>query len=99
MEKRRTQLNINIDPELFSRLKKKARLSGKTLSAFVSDSLFEQLANGFPETLEDRVGTIEEKLNYFELALSSIAPIKKTTPFTDLEASNCNDFIKIELNR
>ncbi len=35
----RTQLNINIDPELLRKVKDSAKMSGKSLASYVAESL------------------------------------------------------------
>ncbi|AAQ00568.1 MULTISPECIES: hypothetical protein [Prochlorococcus] len=64
MAKRRSQLNINIDPELLLWLKTESTKSGKTLTAFVTEKL---MGTSPPSTdhldlLENRLLKIEELL-------------------------------------
>ena len=59
MAKDRTQLNINIDPDLLLRLKKEATKSGKTLTEFVT----EQLLKTSTETTETTEDNLEKRLD------------------------------------
>ena len=66
---RRTQLNINIDPELMDQLKSGAIRSGKTITEFVSESIVQHLENQRSDApnsqaleLEQRLAVLEEKL-------------------------------------
>ena len=91
----RTQLNINIDPELFDELKKHAIMSGKTISSFVSESLSRQLDNISPETIESKLNGLEKRIQSIELMLTSTDTSGvKITPFTSQEAQRYNEFTK-----
>ncbi len=62
MGKDRTQLNINIDPELLLRLKSEAIKSGKTLTEFVVQQLEKTPEKKTSDPLEERLLRIEKFL-------------------------------------
>ena len=86
MVKERTQLNINIDPELLFQIKSEAIKEGKTLSAFVIEKLSNIQSSSSTDKLEQRLRKIEKHLNLNE----QITPEKKHigTIFTDQGAKN-----------
>ena len=91
----RTQLNINIDPQLMLLVKQHSIKSGKTISEFVVDAINHEIKNCFDErSMEDRLSTIEQRISSLENSFSIASGQKKITPFTDIEAKNCNEFIK-----
>ncbi len=63
MAKNRTQLNINIDPELLLKLKSEATKNGKTLTKFVTDQLEKMPISSDQDSLEQRLNKIEEYLH------------------------------------
>ena len=92
---KRTQLNITIDPELLKKIKESARISGKSLTAFVSDFFTNKIEELSSESVDSRIRKIEERLNSLERNLSSLlSRNQKITPFSPEEATNCNEFIK-----
>ncbi len=62
----RTQLNINIDPDLMQKLKEGSIKSGKTITEFVSDAITDQLENTISEDLETRMSAVEKRLSSLE---------------------------------
>ena len=66
MPKDRTQLNINIDPDLLLKLKSEAIKRGKTLTDFVVEQLKQTPGTGLDDSLETRLLRIEELLNIQE---------------------------------
>ncbi len=62
MGQERTQLNINIDPQLLIKLKSEAIKSGKTLTAYVTEKLSGLQSTTSSEALETRLARIEEHL-------------------------------------
>ncbi len=62
----RTQLNVNIDPELMDKLKVAAIMSGKTITEFVSESISTQLKNTSPVTIKSRLLSLEERIQSLE---------------------------------
>ncbi len=90
----RTQLNINIDPQLMQKMKESAIKSGKTITEFVSESIFNNLENFFPENLEVKIALIEERVNTIEENLRLHVPNQKTMELTDKEAENFSQFFK-----
>ncbi len=89
----RTQLNINIDPQLMAKLREGSIKSGKTIAEFVSESIFNQLENAFPQYSDSRLIALEARLAALEKN-SITSSWQKSTPFTEEEASNCNQFFK-----
>ena len=63
MAQERTQLNINIDPELLTKLKSEAIKEGKTLTAFVTEKLSNLHSVNANDVLEERLLRIEKHLN------------------------------------
>ncbi len=62
MSKERTQLNINIDPDLLLKLKAAAIKDGKTLTEFVTEQLRDVPKNNSEKSLEQRLSRIENFL-------------------------------------
>ena len=91
----RTQLNINIDPELFKKVKASARKAGQSLTGYVSDCFAKQLEPDSSESIDDKFSKIEERLKSIEKTILELDPKSyKTKPFTPQEAEKCNEFIK-----
>ncbi len=64
MARKRSQLNINIDPELLIKLKSEATKSGKTLTNFVIEKLTDFPSNQKDDNnLEERLLRVEKMLN------------------------------------
>ena len=92
---KRTQLNVSIDPTLLKRIKKTARISGKSLVGFVSDCFLNQLEDLPSETIDSRFYLIEQRLQEIEKKLEfPIVHSHENKPFTSQEVQNFNDFIK-----
>ena len=64
--KKKSQLNIKIDPMLLIKLKSEAIRNGKTLSAFISERLEKFPDNIMDDRLEKRLLKIEEKLKLLQ---------------------------------
>ena len=80
---KRTQLNVNIDPTLLKRIKETARISGKSLVAFVSDCFINQLENLPVESIDSRFLLIEQRLQSIEEKIElSAFQAQKTPTFT-----------------
>ena len=62
----RSQLNININPDLLNKLKKKAMKSGLTLTEFTTKIISDTLKE------EEHTKTLEERLLIIEQALEDI---------------------------
>ena len=62
MTRERTQLNINIDPELLLELKSNAMKAGKTLTQYVTEQLKKGSHSRDTDLLEERLLKIEEHL-------------------------------------
>ena len=86
MPKGRTQLNINIDPELLLKIKSAAIKSGMTLTEFVTEKLanIESIAKN--DALEERLAKIERHLNLDKN--SSDSEKTRGSIFTDDGAKN-----------
>ncbi len=96
MPRDRTQLNINIDPQLLVRLKSEAIKNGKTLTEFVVDQL-----NKTPETssellLEERLLRIEKILLLNEDSPELDDKKKIGTIFTDQGAKEYGEIARLE---
>ena len=66
MNKKKTQLNIQIDPKLLIALKSEALKSGKTLTAFVTERLVQSDCEVNNDILEQRLLRIEKQLDLLE---------------------------------
>ncbi len=66
MTKKRTQLNINIDPELLIKLKEEAMKNGQTLTEFVTQQLNDFPTSNKKDALEERLLMIENHLGLHE---------------------------------
>ena len=92
---KRTQLNVSIDPKLLERIKESARISGKSLVAYVSDCFVNQIENISVESIDSRFQIIEQRLQALEKNMQLLNPqTQKTTSFTSTEVKNFNEFIK-----
>ena len=92
---KRTQLNVSIDPELLDKIKETARISGKSLVAFVSDCFINQIENLPVESIESRFKLIEQRLQSIEEKIEIQPPqSQKISTFTSQELQNFNEFIK-----
>ena len=97
---KRTQLNINLDPELLRQIKEAARVSGKSITSFISDCVIKQVGEPSGQSIDSRLNNIERRLQSIEVNITTLLPIgRKITPFTPEEAHNCNQFIKAVFNR
>ena len=92
---KRTQLNINIDPELLKKVKDSAKLSGKSIASYIAECLASKIEDISFQTVNSRFSAIEDRLQFLENNLQSlIFETQKTTAFTPQEAKKCNEFIK-----
>tara|TARA_Y100001968_G_scaffold208621_1_gene191729 strand:- start:1344 stop:1961 length:618 start_codon:yes stop_codon:yes gene_type:complete len=97
---KRTQLNVNIDPKLLEKIKESARLSGKTLVAFVSDCFVKQMDNLPVESIDSRLQIIEQRLKLIEGKLNfSVDKSHNIYSFSPKEVQNFNEFIKAIFKR
>ena len=91
----RTQLNINIDPELMKKLKEAVIRAGKTTTEFVSETIANRLEQySFNDTLDSRFFLLEERMSFLEEKLYPDAADQKKDIFTKEASFNCNQFIK-----
>ena len=81
MVKARTQLNINIDPQLLVKLKKEAIKNGLTLKEFVTLKLAEVEESSTNDVIEARLARLERHLNLSHVA--SIPEDNNASIFTD----------------
>ena len=92
---KRTQLNINIDPNLLKEIKTIARKEGKSLVEFVNDFFKKNLNNDASGDVEIRLNNHENRLKLIEENIGlAIKQKKKLSNFTPQEAANFNDFVK-----
>ncbi len=93
---KRTQLNINIDPNLLKEIKTSARKEGKSLVQYVNDFFIKHLHNDGSDDIEIRLRNHENRLKFIEknMALAAIKQKKNFSEFTPKEAANFNDFVK-----
>ena len=92
---KRTQLNVTIEPKLLEKIKESARVSGKSLVAFVSDCFINQIDNCPVESIDSRFQLIEKRLHEIEQKLEfPPTHTQKNQPFTSQEVQNFNEFIK-----
>ena len=92
---KRTQLNVSIDPKLLEKIKESARISGKSLVAYVSDCFVNQIENLTVESIDSRFQVIDQRLQSIERKLDF--PVYKSQSkahFTPHELQNFNEFIK-----
>ncbi len=92
MVQERTQLNINIDPELLVKIKSEAMKEGKTLSAFVIEKLSNIQSSSTNNILEERLARIEKHLNLDQNPTNEKKGIGKI--FTDEGAKNYGEVAK-----
>ena len=92
---KRTQLNINIDPNLLKEIKTSARKEGKSLVEYVNDFFKKHLNNDASDDVEIRLSNHENRLMLIEENIGLAIKQKKKFPdFTPQEAANFNDFVK-----
>ena len=92
---KRTQLNINIDPNLLKEIKTSARKEGKSLVEYVNDFFIKHLNNDASDDVEIRLSNHENRLKFIEVNMGlAIKQKKKFSDFTPQEAANFNDFVK-----
>ena len=97
---KRTQLNVSIDPKLLQKIKESARISGKSLVAFVSECFVNQIENLPIESIDSRFYLIEQRLESLEEILElPVHQSQRTKPFTSQEVENFNEFIKAIFRR
>ncbi len=92
MAQERTQLNININPELLIKLKSEAIKEGKTLTAFVTEKLSDIESISRNDALEERLTRIERHLNLEKDSTSQEKSIGQI--FTDQGAKKYGEVAK-----
>ncbi len=85
MAKKKSQLNIQIDPKLLIALKSEAINSGKTLTTYVTERLLQSDSEVNDDILEQRLIRIEEKLKLLKKYASDMEDKKNevTSIFSD----------------
>ncbi len=97
---KRTQLNVNIDPELLAKIKESAKVSGKSMVSFVSDCFSNQITESSAQTIDTRFQMIEQRLQAIEEKLKVLDNQRKiTSSITTQEEKNFNEFIKAVFSR
>ena len=103
MDSKKSQLNVQIDPQLLIRLKSEAIQSGKTLAAFVTDRLEKVSENVKDDILEQRLLRIEQQISSLKKFTSQSEEVDDLTRdiFSDKGAKNYGDITKklFELHR
>ena len=103
MDKKKSQLNIQIDPNLLISLKSEAVKNGKTLSAFVTERLSQSGLEVKDDNLESRLIKIEKQLDSLKnLTLAMDAKTKQSTSiFSDIGAKKYGEIARemFELHR
>tara|TARA_E500000331_G_scaffold1401_1_gene1373 strand:+ start:3686 stop:3895 length:210 start_codon:yes stop_codon:yes gene_type:complete len=61
----RSQLNINISPDLLKRIKQHATKQGLTITDYVTDTLTTVLEGSEDITLEERIKKLEQKMDKY----------------------------------
>ncbi len=61
----RSQLNINISPDLLKRIKQHATKQGLTITEYVTDTLTTVLEGSEDITLEERMKKLEQKMEKY----------------------------------
>ena len=92
----KSQFNIKISKDLLSKVKRHARVSGKSLTEHITDLIKNSLSE--KELINDEVSKIKD----FEKRLISLESIvsnreylsKKFKPFNNSEAINCSKFMR-----
>ncbi len=81
---KRSQLNINISPDLLKGLKQTAMKSGKTLTTLVSECIQEKInKDNRDKSEEERIVSIEKRVESIEKAISTLSS-KRNLPLKDL---------------
>ena len=95
----KSQFNIKISEQLLKRIKRQAMMSGKTLTEHITFLVEKSLEEGSLEVSSDvaikRIAQIEDRLLKIESVVSNREYLsKKISPFTDLEAIKCSEFMR-----
>ena len=92
----RTQLNVNIDPQLLARLKSAAIREGKTISQFVSESLILQLEDTPPLTIDSKLDLVEKRLKTIEASIFQLASAdSQIIKYSEEDVEKFNQFVKL----
>ena len=103
MDKKKSQLNVQIDPNLLRVLKSEAIKSGKTLAAYVTERLVHSNVEVKDDILEERLNRIEKQLDLLKNFTRDMNDIKdqKTSIFSDIGAKKYGETARemFELHR
>ena len=91
---KRTQLNINISPELLQYIKSQSIKSGKTLGSFINEILYDHVNNLTKTDLN--MENVEDRINFLENQIESInATLRvKQATITSRSENFANDLVK-----
>ena len=95
----KSQFNIKISKDLLIRLKRRAMMSGKSLTEYITDLINNDLSENEIEqnnlSLVNDVKDFEERLVILESIVGNREYLsKKLTPFTNKEAINCTKYMR-----
>ncbi len=96
----RSQLNIKLSVDLLKKIKRQAMMSGKSLTEHITDlitrSIDGQTFDKYDLEAASRIDLLVERLSMVESTLQNYGYLndQKLTPFTDLEAVNCTNFMR-----
>ena len=95
----KSQFNIKISKDLLIRVKRRAMMSGKSLTEYITDLINNDLSENEIEqnklSLVNDVKDFEERLVILESIVGNREYLsKKLTPFTNKEAINCTKYMR-----
>ena len=96
----RTQLNIKIPEELLEKLKHQARSSGTTVTQHIIDLVKSSLNIDSTISPSEQIDIINQRLELVESKLEDISiDSNRNTPFTEIEANNLSNYLKLKFNQ
>ena len=99
-EMARTQLNIKIPEELLEKLKHQARSSGTTVTQHIIDLVKASLNIDSTISPSEQIDIINQRLELVESKLEDISiDSNRNTPFTEIEANNLSNYLKLKFNQ
>ena len=95
----KSQFNIKISKELLIRVKRQARMSGKSLTEYITDLVTNSLSDDDIQntnfSLDEKVKDFQERLLILESTVGNREYLShKLTPFTNKEAINCTKYMR-----
>ncbi len=95
----KSQFNIKISKDLLIRVKRRAMMSGKSLTEYITDLISNALSENEIEqdnfSLVKKFQDVEERIIILESMVGNREYIsKKLTPFTNQEAINCTKYMR-----